>query len=327
MSRLFSPEALTFSAYNSAGQAVALLEPLEYEIVSSFDSPARSFEGMFRCPRAFAELHSIEVLGPGRTYFAGAVDETTVLESDGGRRLRVLARSAGAALLDNEAKPQLYTSIGLRQLFQNHIYPYGFATLTTDEEGAFMNTYQILKGMSEWEAFSNFFRNTGLGVAYVSPQNDVMCMSTLPTGAHHTISNQQTGALRYASLKITDNRYSPITQFVIRDNDGLYSYSYDNPKTTQLQLRRKRYLIPSVEYTQTPTGGAIDASLRVNRSMLGKRVVTVTCPGLLDTAICDSVDLDTQYDIFWDLFVHQVRYRLTAGGITTALTLLEKQYV
>lgn len=97
-------------------------------------------------------------------------------------------------------------------------------------------------------------------------------------GSFHRISNRDAGAQRYTCLKITDNRYSPITRFVIRDDDGAYSYAYNNPEASALGLVRKRYLIPSVEYTLTPTGGQIDAMLRIRRSMLGKRVSPSPAP-------------------------------------------------
>lgn len=90
---------------------------------------------------------------------------------------------------------------------------------------------------------------------------------------------------------------------------------------------RKRYLIPSVEYTLTPTGGQIDAMLRIRRSMLGKRVVTVTCPGLLDISVCDTASVSGGYETFEGLLVHQVRHRLASSGASTELTLVDRGYL
>ena len=146
-------------------------------------------------------------------------------------------------------------------------------------------------------------------------------------GSAHLISNRDAGALRFTSLKITDNRYSPITRFVIRDDDGAYSYAYNNPEASALGLVRKRYLIPSVEYTLTPTGGQIDAMLRIRRSMLGKRVVTVTCPGLPDIAVCDTATVSGGYETLEGLLVHQVRHRLASSGASTELTLVDRGYL
>ena len=210
---------------DSAGNAFSLPAPLEWEIVKSLDSPAHSFEGIFPCARACGDLRSVEVLAGERTLFSGGVDEAAVTEDAGGRRLKLIARSAGAVLLDNEALPQTYTTgLSLTELFDEHIRPYGFSTLITDFD-VFFNQYQILKGTSEWEALSNFFRNGSQGIARIDDAGRVVCLMNPGEGNFHLISNRDAGAQRFTSLKITDNRYSPITRFVIRDDDGAYSLS------------------------------------------------------------------------------------------------------
>lgn len=149
---------------DSADNAVLLPAPLEWEIVKSLDSPAHSFEGIFPCVRACGDLRSVEVKIGGRTLFSGRPDEAAVTEDADGRRLKLIARSIGAVLLDNEALPQTYTTgLSLTELFDEHIRPYGFSTLITDFD-VFFNQYQILKGTSEWEALSNFFRNGSQGI-------------------------------------------------------------------------------------------------------------------------------------------------------------------
>ena len=312
---------------DSADNAVLLPAPLEWEIVKSLDSPAHSFEGIFPCAHACGDLRSVEVKIGGRTLFSGRLDEAAVTEDADGRRLKLIARSIGAVLLDNEALPQTYTTgLSLTELFDEHIRPYGFSTLITDFD-VFFNQYQILKGTSEWEALSNFFRNGSQGIARIDDAGRVVCKMNPGEGSFHRISNRDAGAQRYTCLKITDNRYSPITRFVIRDDDGAYSYAYNNPEASALGLVRKRYLIPSVEYTLTPTGGQIDAMLRIRRSMLGKRVVTVTCPGLLDISVCDTASVSGGYETFEGLLVHQVRHRLASSGASTELTLVDRGYL
>ncbi len=316
--------SLSFTALDMNDAPVALPCPLE--IVKSFDSPANSFEGIFPCGRAYPELYRVSVHAGDTRLFTGTLDEQTITENDQGRRIKLIARGAGGVLLDNEALPQLYTNISLSDLFNNHIRPYGFQTLIADDN-PFFNRYQILKGVSEWEAFSNFFRNTAYGNAFIDDDDNIVCRMAEPSGTTHTFSNRDAAARHYANLKITNNRYSPITRFVIRDDEGVYSYAYDNSKTDQLRLKRKRYLIPSVEYTLSSNGGIIDASLRIRRSMLGKLVITLTCPDLLACGVRDRVNLDTGFEQFEGLFVQQVRYKLAASGITTTLTLLDGQYI
>ena len=67
--------------------------------------------------------------------------------------------------------------------------------------------------------------------------------------------------------------------------------------------------------------------LRIRRSMLGKRVVTVTCPGLLDISVCDTASVSGGYETFEGLLVHQVRHRLASSGASTELMLVDRGYL
>lgn len=317
--------ALTVTARGGDGAAVTLPPPVEWELVRSFDSPADSFTAVFPYEQACGGFHSVEVTLGGRRIFYGGVDETSATAGAAGRRLKLLARGPGAVLLDNEALPWIYTNIDLQRIFDEHIKPYGFETLVYDNNAIF-NHYQVQKGMSEWEVLYNFARNASSLPAYIDSEGRVVCPSEWPPAGSLVVSNSAADALRFSSVKVTDNRYSPITRFVIRDEEGVYSYSYDNPETDALGLTRIRYLIPSVEYMQG-TSGRLDASLRVHRSMLGKFVAEAVCPGFWDVALRDSARLDTGVQIYEDLFVHQVRYRLSQDGAQTFLTMLDKRYV
>ena len=44
----------------------------------------------------------------------------------------------------------------------------------------------------------------------------------------------------YASLRVVNNRYAPVSKFLIRDNNGAYSYSYTNPEASTLNIQRIR---------------------------------------------------------------------------------------
>ena len=321
-------DGYTFLARDLEDGEVALPAPLEFELVWSFDSPAHSFEGVFPCARGYDDLYSLEVRRAGALIFSGQLDETTIRQNDGGAQLRLLARSRGAVLLDNEALPQTHLDVSLDDMFRDHVRPYGIEGMRTDVgQDAFLNEYQILKGTSEWEAFYNFFRLTGLGIAYFDAEDRLVCMNQEPYGAVHRFSNRRADALHFSDLKLTDNRYSPISRFLIRDRDGVYSYGYTNSRAAALRIQRKRYLIPSPSFSGSATGGQIDASILVRRSMLGKRVVTLTAPGLLDIRRRDLVDLETDFGQYDGLFVYQVRHRRAAAGETTTLSLLDKNFI
>lgn len=299
--------------------------PLDFEVVRSFDSPAASFEATFACDRHYPELYKIELLVGDRTLFLGFVDECTVTENEKGRCIKIIARSKGALLLDNEAAPQKYLNISLQTIFANHIKPYGFQFLQSSFNPVF-NSYQIAKGTSEWEVFYNFYRDCDLGNAYIDEDENVICSTEPPRGNTLEFSNTGVGKLRYSSLKITNNRYSPVSKFLIRDKDGVYSSVCGNSQTDALKLQRRRYIIPPSHLTEFSDLAIYDAKLRIKRSMLGKLVVTLTCPGIVGS-ICDRVNLDTGLSQFRLLFVQQTQYRLSSAGLSTTLTLLDKQYI
>lgn len=299
--------------------------PVEFELVRSFDSPAHSFEAIFPCGRLYPEFYFVELWDGSKRLFRGMVDEQAVTENDTGRRLKLIARSKGALLLDNEARPQNHQNADLQDMFDIHLLPYGFTDLDADSLPMF-NNFPIQKGTSEWEAFYRFFRNSNHGTPYIDENDRVVCHLDPSTGVTRKISNHDPDALHYSSLKIVNNRYSPITEYIIRDSDGFYSYSYTNPNQS-LGLTRRRYLIPSPEFMDGDRRGWNEAAVRILRSMLGKQVITVTVPGYQPASICDRVALDWELEHYSSLFVHQLRWRMSAAGITTTFTLLDPKYL
>ncbi len=320
-------EELTFAGVDYNGQERPLPAPSQWELTCSFDSPADSFEGVFPWEQWYPELYTLRVRQGQDLVFQGGIDEVTCTEDGRGRWMQVLARSAGAALLDNEALPQLVQDRSLNEMFQEHVVPFGVTQLVTDVgEDAFLNQYQIPKGTSEWEAFTNFVRLTGLAIPHLDRQGRMICLNQLPAGTTRTYSNQGEGT-GYCDLKVTNNRYSPVSQFVIRDQEGYYSYAFDNPYNDRLKLQRRRYLIPSPSFSGSATGGRIDADLLVRRSMLGKEVITLTLPGLPEVEVGDSANLITATQDYLGRFVYQVRRRVSADGATTGLTLLDGDFI
>lgn len=318
---------LSVIGYDADDKLVRFPKPLEMEIVKSFDSPAFSLEVIVPYPKVLPAVVEITVRCK-ITLFTGFVDETTIISGPEGRRLKILARSKGARLIDNEALPQTYHNPTLSQLYLRHIEPYEFYDgFETDVETESL-LYLVPKGTSEWEAFANFFRNAASGTAYLDDDDQIICMNQRPTPTKHTFNNAIPTASHYSSVSITNNMYAPISKFVIRDDDGLYSSVYDNPHTANMtKLMRKRYLIPLEQYTLTPGGGRLDAILRSIRSMLGMFVVTLTCPGLLQVKRAEHVDLNTGHEQYSSLFVMQVRHKITSAGAITIITMVDNQFI
>lgn len=320
------PSLLSVTGYDANDDLVRFPKPLEMEIVKSFDSPAFSLEVILPYPNVLPDVVSISVRCK-IALFDGFVDESTVMVGPEGRRLKILARSKGARLIDNEALPQTYRDPTLNELYLRHIEPYGFIDGFETDINPTTSMYLVPKGASEWEAFANFFRNTASGTAYIDDSDQLICMNQRPDPIKHTFNNSSSTASHYSSVAITKNLYAPISKFVIRDNNGSYSSVFNNPYIPGLPITRKRYLIPLPEYTLSPDGGHIDALLRSIRSMLGLFVVTITCPGLLNVRRAEHVDLNTGHERYPSLFVMQVRHKLTREGGVTVLTLVDHGYL
>ena len=317
---------LLFTFYDLSDNTYTLQHPIEFEIVKSYDSPAQSFEGIFPCDADYPEFYRMQVSLNGNILFKGRLDEQTETHNDQGRRLTIMARSLGALLLDNEALPQTYTNVYLSDLFDEHIRPYGFTSLTAPQD-VFFNQYQVVKGMSGWEVFYNFFRSSALGLAYVDDDDNIICQFGPPMGETYTFSNLSDTAMHYSSLKVTRNRYSDISKYVIRNSEGVYDSSYISPNTVSWKLNRTRYLIPSPEFSLFENAPRQEAILRIRRAHMGRFVVTLTYPGIFTAKVGDRINLNTGLHEYTGLFAHQVRMRMSAAGMTTTYTLLDPTYV
>lgn len=313
-------------AYDLAGGEVLLPKLSEWELVKSFDSPARSFQGRFPCSQGYPELYQVQVFCGETELFHGFVDEQTITLNDKGAALTLMARSPGAVLLDNEAEPQVYTNVDLNQIYRNHVVPYEIYMGVTNIN-PFFNQYQVVKGLSEWEAFYNFLRSSQQGCAYLRQDDTIIISSTTPVGKSWSFSNGTGGGIPFASLRYTNDRYTPVSEFYVRDQDAVYSQHYENPKAQALKLRRKRYLIPAIEFTPYTGAGEIEGMVRVRHSMMSKEIVTLICPDLLEVEFNDRATVEWSGQRWENWFVYQVRMQVSGAGATTTLTLLNPAYV
>ena len=92
--------------------------------------------------------------------------------------------------------------------------------------------------------------------------------------------------------------------------------------------------LPGVEAREREREGFPVTEIRVldrrGERALGKppgRYVTLTLPGHLEVAVGDRANLATPTQDYLDRFIYQVRLQLSEEGATTALTLLDRDFI
>lgn len=313
---------LRFIGRTVDGGSVALESPLKLELTKSYDTPADSLEAVFAHPLGCPALVTLQLMYGDTVLFDGYVDEQR--EQEGAEAtLTLQARSAGSLLVDNEALPQFYYAPRLSDLFQNHIRPYGFSYLDTAQNYR-MAFYTVTKGLSEWEAFVLFCRRAAGLTPFVREGRVVV--QPFQLYRRYVLSNQgdDPAALPYCNLERIWRRCAVISRIIIRNDQGVYSSMVTNPLMQRLNIRRKRYFIPSSEYDYRPTQ---DADQQLRRSNLAYLSYKVTLPGVHALLPMDTVDIHHPTLGRSGLFVAQVTHRLTAAGLVTQLILADPTYL
>ena len=261
------------------GEEKRLSNPVEFSCVSSVDTPADSMKAVFllSSPQEWSEKEIKQIsIQSDKRLFHGICDRQIVSLDQNGCRLTIWGRSDAAVLLDNEAIPQEYTRVSVQEMFTRHLAPYGFQN-ELDFTGS-LNNYRVAKGVSEWEAFSQFCQRA----VKLRPYVDGMKVSFLLGGkGSYVIGNN----FPVSSIAKTFRRSEVISQVLIRDELGRYSTRVINEQAQGLEIQRSRCLIPSSQWAQ-PT---VDARLKMEESMQGRARWEIEIAEILDWKLGEEV--------------------------------------
>lgn len=306
-------------------ETVTLTEPSSMVITRAWNSPAVQLEFTVPYEQELPMLTDIQVTHDEDLLFAGYCDEI-IHSSDGeGRFVSISARSPGSLLVDNEALPTTYTDLTAVGFFKAELSPLGFHTLTIPNTTATAATFQLNKGHSVWEAFTQLcFRLYGREPHI---NEDLSIAVEALTGENpYRICNdpEDTAAEHYCSLEYINRRSSALSSIVYRDSGGAYSNLYDNPFGNEMTVRRNRYVIPAAEFADAP---ALDPYQRFIHSQLGITTMRVTVPKLLNVwpgrgvfvkdAMCDGRLLAA----------YQVKIIYNSTGCRTRMVLADPLYM
>jgi prophage tail gpP-like protein len=301
------------------GRAVRLTGIKYLEIGGSLSSPARDFSGVFAVDEFPLEFGSVTVRQGDTVLFNGRVDSQRSVLSDRGRLVHIDARTKGALLLDNEAKPSVLQNVQMATVFALFCQPYGFALYNPQPSRA-LAAYTVRAGMSEWEALTGFSRRMFGITPYV--EGEQVCIDTPRSHTSVRISNTGKG-LRYSRLEYQFTPYNIISDVIMRGPEGAYNASVHNSSSRYYGVRRKRYVIPHNEFMDALS---LDANQRIRRSMLESQQVNVTLTGMVDLPPGQQVEMVDGELTLYNLLVGDIRWVLDENGLTTRLKLVSSVY-
>lgn len=306
-------------ATSVGGGALEIRQLTGLQIVSGIDSPAASLSASIAPASALPELLSVRAYDGGRLLFEGKLDSQRTVISKDGVTVTLDARDAGALLLDNQAMPCVILRAQLGTVFSRFASAYGFGYYCARPDVS-IPMFTVRAGMSEWDVIVNYSRRAYGITPYVSASR--VMFSRRSTGAPVVISNSGNG-LRFSSVSHTLSPYSVISRVYIRDENGFYSSTIDNPSAARTQASRKRYVIPSTEYASNI---GLDANQRLRRSMFECEQLAVTLPQVLDAPIGQESEIRDSLLSRFNLMITKREYIMNANGAVTRLTLASSVY-
>lgn len=285
------------------------IERLEFS--NRLDTPAQSILVTLLRPGWVGELVTLRAFYGGELFFEGQVDEQEYRLSTGQDELEIGARSAGAALLDNEAIPAAYNCPCLEDLYKLHLKPYGVRGCRGSAErcGA---VFPVYAGMSEWDVVRGFCTGV-LGVLPRLTEGMILDATGQPTGTTVVFDNLRPGAYRYTSLSVRCVRSGVIGEIVYRsERDGAYIYRARS-KTAQRRAITARQVMNLSGAADWEKGSAV--SRRFLASELGSEEIVVKSPQYVRCRPGDRVCVPVPGRETDGWTVYEINYYLFGGEL------------
>lgn len=259
---------------------------------------------------------TLEVTIDGKLFFTGIIDEQitgmrgTYFES------KLIARSKAALLLDNQARPQLYSRLSLSDLFERHIKPYGFLQINSPQNKTISN-FLVKRGMSEWDVLSTFCKLVGLQEPYVLLNGaiEVNGRNSAKTIKFSNNSKEQP----FCDINVLNRRAQSVSQVFIKHGCD-YQLCVPDLKATSHVIFRKRYFESKFASKQDKLAEA-EAYLKSKNKL--SFLVNIVVPQFIDVGINDRVLINHKKGQFSDLIVCGFKYEKNKWGSRTHLKLRE----
>lgn len=303
---------------------VTLTEPSSMTITRTYDSPAGMLEITFPCRESIPDLTDIQVNHNTDVLFRGYCDELIRSADGDGFFVTINARTPGSLLVDNEAKPTTYSNLTAKAFFDAEIAPLGFSSLTVPDSTLSVTSFQVNKGFSIWEAFTQLcFRLYGRE-PYITKELGIVVQALSTAEAQLISNNPAVSAHRYCALEYITRRSSALSSIIYRHTDGTYTKLMNNPFGNPLLVKRQRYVIPAAEFATSP---GLDAYQRIIHGEKGVHSMRITLPKLYDVQPADAALVQTTQVGSQRMSVYQVKIIYNYTGCRTRLVLANPVYL
>ena len=240
----------------------------------------------------------------GEVVFSGTVDVIERSSSESGSCLKIEARSLAGVLLDNEARPAVYSGVSTRMIFENYLRPCGIESYSGREvmlEGKFT----VTKGMSCWQVLSEFCGRSCKSVPYAAPDGVVYFEPN---------SGEETDFSNYSAFSERKSRCRLISRVCIKAGD---STEYDSFVESQTASDAG---VTAVRYLDASQSGVLPMAAAQEMLNLGEEdyyAVELTYP----SCVLPFPGSAARVGDIGGLFVSRVRYSRTQSGEVTVVQL------
>ncbi|MGN1081142.1 MAG: hypothetical protein ACI4QV_03550 [Acutalibacteraceae bacterium] len=213
---------------------------ISMNLVKSFYVPADQLTVSFYADGSISRFRDVSVYRGNDLIFFGSVDTQEFDIDKKGKRMTVTARSDGAKLIDNQAKPKVYSYPSLSQIISEHVKPYGISADDYDSALQLID-FVITPGTSEWEVISCFFSELLDGMPRVDEHSKLICKK-LGTYSYFTLSDSIDSARHYYSLR-KKYKSSHLTShmYILNSQTGIYSNTVEDSICQNYGVFRKEY--------------------------------------------------------------------------------------
>ncbi|MCH5303401.1 MAG: hypothetical protein J1E41_00935 [Ruminococcus sp.] len=304
---------LSFNFTDISGHILSLTNPIYIVINQDENIPADDLSVTFPFIRNAPELCSVEVTDGNSVVFKGIVDEQQNISTEKNAYTKIVVRSMAAMLLDNESKPVSYTNPSTSVIFNRHLYP-NLISEYRGEELVLNDSFNISKGMTDWQAFSSFCIKAFGRVPRIDADGTAN-FSGVTSDKNIKFSNID--GIKYNSIKENKKRCKLISEVYVKTSQSdIYDTVIVNKDVKNRMVERKRYLDASVSDSLT----LADTMLR--NAALSSVEVTVETPIRLLNVLGAGVSIeDNNLGTISGLKVSSIYYSQTPQGEKTILML------
>lgn len=310
---------LSFEITLKNGKTRSDLKALSVLWKSELDVPADSLVASFVYDAEVFELADrIKAFNGEDLIFEGQLDEIMRIRRGSGLVLKLCARSAAAALLDNEAEPLSYRDPTAYLMYEKHLKPFGFTDVKPDSIPV-LGDMRIDKGMTHWQVLEMFCKSRYGSKLRISGDGRVYLKGFK---SDKSVKFGE-GGMKYISIKENKCRHKLLSEVKLKvSSTAGYLSSMKNPNPESKYIKRIRYVNAISENSSLYT-----ADNMLERSNLDSYYVKLVMGGCVTGCLGAAAEInDVVLGKIGGLVVRELSYSLGSGGELTTMVLGKEKF-